>query len=199
MSFHPASKYLVCGASSGIGLALVFQALENHEADHVFATHRSSSDLSALQELQNKYPGRLTLCPLEATNEADYEVLAKTITSQTDSIDYIFNAIAVLHDQVMNPERQITDVKSSDFTTSMQTNTLPTLLLGKYLKDLIRIVESADDEFSDWCWMTMSEAIAAVVPFKQDLYRRLGRVFDAHLDNAPRNADHEENPQGDSG
>ena len=85
--FHPVSNYLVCGASSGIGLALLFEILQTPGEGMVFATHRRESSMTALKELEKEHPDRLKLLPLDATIEKDYEALAHEISRYVHTIN----------------------------------------------------------------------------------------------------------------
>jgi len=42
-------------------------------------------------------------------------------------------------------------------------------------------LETAQPEFSDWRWMTADELLAAIVPFKRDVYARAIAAFRPHL------------------
>lgn len=42
-------------------------------------------------------------------------------------------------------------------------------------------IETAHPEFSEWCWIGAAEMLAAIVPFKHDVYAQVIAAFRPHL------------------
>ncbi|MGL4311282.1 MAG: RNA pyrophosphohydrolase [Paracoccaceae bacterium] len=42
-------------------------------------------------------------------------------------------------------------------------------------------IETAHPEFSEWCWIGAAEMLAAIVPFKRDVYAQVIAAFRPHL------------------
>ena len=61
---------LIQGASRGIGLEFARQCLTEPRIGHVVATCRSPQDATGLADLAARHPGRLTVLPLDAADEA---------------------------------------------------------------------------------------------------------------------------------
>ncbi|CAN6338903.1 unnamed protein product [Urochloa humidicola] len=66
---------MVQGASRGIGLEFVRQLLRRSDQGRVVATCRSPASAAELQKLKEEHaPGRLTVVPLDVTDESTIEV-----------------------------------------------------------------------------------------------------------------------------
>ncbi|XP_056175746.1 uncharacterized oxidoreductase C663.09c isoform X1 [Syzygium oleosum] len=65
---------MVQGASRGIGLEFVEQLLQKSEKGHVIATCRKPNEASGLLSLKNMFAERLSILPLDVTNESTIEV-----------------------------------------------------------------------------------------------------------------------------
>ncbi len=154
--------YIISGASSGIGLALVTEFLLNFEPQKLIATHRRSSPLDGLSELKKRFPGTLSLFTLDAENEEDYQLLAQEFDQLGLPVDGLINCIGVLNEKndPKLPERKIEDFDVQSHMDIYRTNTLPTLLLAKHLKKL----------------MTKSEK-----PFLISLSAKVGSITDNNL------------------
>lgn len=126
---------LVCGASRGIGLAFVRQLAADENYGRVFATHRTESSPQALLKQGSKVSPWI----LNADHEADYENLAQKLESEVEQLDTVIICIGTLHDEVIQgPERRLEDLTAKQMLWSFQVNTLPTALIAKHLKALIR-------------------------------------------------------------
>ena len=68
-----AETYVVTGASRGLGLGLVERILEV-AGTHAIAAARSPESSKGLQDLAQKYEGRLTLIKCDTTDESSVEV-----------------------------------------------------------------------------------------------------------------------------
>ncbi len=134
------NNYLVCGASSGIGLALVSKICQSSTSGKVVATHRPTSDLSGLKELQDQFPEKLQLISLRASKPTDYLQLQEKIQQWQQPLDYCINAIGLLHDKSLDifPERKLDEFEAEAFQQVMATNVTPTVLLAKHLIEYLR-------------------------------------------------------------
>jgi len=138
MNFEFKNKVgLICGASRGIGLALVKSILQSQSVKKVYACVRDSNN-SELNILKEQYPDHLSIIELDLTIERDYQKVADIVKSSTDSLDFIINSVAILKFNEQTPERRIEDVSSINLLKSFEVNTVPTLLLAKAFKPLLR-------------------------------------------------------------
>ncbi len=138
------NNYLVCGASSGIGLALVSKICQFSTSGKVLATHRPTSTLTPLKTLKNQYPEKLELISLQATEPADYVRLQERIQQWQQPLDYCINAIGLLHDKDLEifPERKLDEFQAEAFQRVIATNVTPTVLLAKHLIESLRASEA---------------------------------------------------------
>ncbi|WP_047049609.1 SDR family oxidoreductase [Vibrio mexicanus] len=119
-------KVLVLGASGGIGSAMV-KLLESTEPEwEVHATYNNNAFSTACQ---NTF-----WHPLDVTSEHEVKALA----AQIGHIDWIINAVGMLHNSDFTPEKRLKQTSSEQFMASMQVNALPTLLLAKHFESNLK-------------------------------------------------------------
>ncbi|KAJ3501769.1 hypothetical protein NLJ89_g9193 [Agrocybe chaxingu] len=85
----PTKVYLITGANRGIGLGLVNELLKRHQDVFVYAGVRDPSKATALQELSNKYPGKIEIAKLISADEQTHKDLAKVITNKHGYVDVV--------------------------------------------------------------------------------------------------------------
>ncbi|XP_030480973.1 uncharacterized protein LOC115697938 isoform X2 [Cannabis sativa] len=96
---------MVQGASRGIGLEFVKQLLEKDDKGHVVATCRNPSGAKGLYDLQNKFAERLSILPLDVTDESTIEESAKSISEKYGCLNLLINASGILSiPDVLQPE-----------------------------------------------------------------------------------------------
>nr|WP_088877919.1 SDR family NAD(P)-dependent oxidoreductase [Vibrio mediterranei] len=120
---------LIVGASGGIGSALCQQIL-THTNANVFATYRR-----AQPRVQH---ARLCWYALDVTEEDDYSSLTTSLDAEVDHLDWVINCVGVLSINELTPEKTLKAVTSNNLMTSIQVNTLPTLLLAKHVLPFLR-------------------------------------------------------------
>ncbi len=126
------ANVLVTGASSGIGLALLKQMLENRHVGQVFAVSRAATSHVALLELQRDHRERLQPVDADITNEDDLARLAAA-TRVVDALHLVINAAGVLHGAAHAPEKSIEQTSRSSFERVFALNAFAPLLLAKAL------------------------------------------------------------------
>lgn len=120
---------LILGASGGIGRAMTQHILAHTDAT-VFATYHR-----ALLDMQHS---RLRWYALDVTKEDDYGALMTSLSAEVESLDWVINCVGVLSLDEGTPEKSVKAVTASSLMTSIQVNTVPTLLLAKYALPLLR-------------------------------------------------------------
>jgi len=86
-------RILITGANRGIGLELARQyALRG---DQVFAGCRSPKQAAGLEKISVKYPGKVTLIPLEVTDEESIVQCAVRVAEEVEGLDILINNAAI--------------------------------------------------------------------------------------------------------
>lgn len=128
---------IVFGAGHGIGHAMVQILLEKYKAETIYAVYRIDSKAKELKDLAKKYSSRLKLIQIDSTSDQDVHELAQSFTQKGLSFDLIINAIGILHDEQISPEKSLKSFHSDSFLKIIRVNTLPTILIAKYFEPLI--------------------------------------------------------------
>lgn len=123
---------VVTGASSGIGLAMVWQLLENRHVGRVFAISRSASSNVSLQALQRSSGERLRLIDADITNEGDLAHVAN-VTRKVEALHLVVNAAGILHGPGLAPEKSLEQANKESFEQVFALNAYAPLLLAKAL------------------------------------------------------------------
>ena len=109
----PGGCALIQGASRGIGLEFARQCLAEPRIGHVVATCRSPRDATGLADLAAGHPGRLTVLPLDATDEASIIAAAAAAARIAPRLHLVVNCAGVLHDATrgMKAAQRLGDVR----------------------------------------------------------------------------------------
>lgn len=122
---------LVVGANGGIGLAIVKQLLLTLPEANIHATyHRQCPDFTSQ---------RVTWSQLDVTEESDVALFSQRFST----LDWLINAVGMLHAQDQGPEKNLQALNSDFFMQNITINTLPTLLLAKYFSPLMKASDAA--------------------------------------------------------
>lgn len=133
----------IVGASGGIGAAMVEELAQRKDVGEIHATYFRSPAAGSLGSVSG-FAGdtKITWSRLNASDEAS---VATWLTS-LGSIDWLINCAGMLHDGSQGPEKSISAFDPEHFQNSMAINTLPTLLLGKYAREVLK--DSAEGVFA---------------------------------------------------
>ena len=135
----PGLAVAVVGASGGIGAALVEALLARDDVEVVHATHHRSPAGGARASVAGTgAAARVVPAKLDATDEA----AVRDWLGGIDRLDWIVNAVGMLHDGEHGPEKSIRQFEPEHFANSMAVNALPTLLLAKHAFALLKASES---------------------------------------------------------
>ena len=129
---------LVVGASQGIGLGFVSALLRQTRLQQVYATYRKAETISALQTLQDDYPQRLHLLPMDITQEVQIAAGVTQIQSELDHLHFVINCVGLLHDGQLQPEKSLRQVDADQLLRYFQVNSIGTILLAKHLLPLLK-------------------------------------------------------------
>lgn len=131
----PTGNALVVGASRGIGLAFVQQLLALPLIDHVYAACRQPEQAIALQALATE---RLTIIPIDTTDEAQVAAAIAQIKTTTDRLHFVINCVGVLHDGEFQPEKGLRQIDADRLLKYFQINSISAILLAKHLQPLFK-------------------------------------------------------------
>jgi NAD(P)-dependent dehydrogenase (short-subunit alcohol dehydrogenase family) len=131
-------KALIVGASQGIGYGFVQQLLQTKPNADLYATYRQLSSDSRLAQLADQFPDRLTLIPLEITEEATIAACAHQLTQHAEKLHLLINCVGVLHAGDLQPEKSLRHINADNLTHYFQVNAIGTALLAKHLLPLFR-------------------------------------------------------------
>jgi NAD(P)-dependent dehydrogenase (short-subunit alcohol dehydrogenase family) len=87
------NRILITGANRGIGLELA--RLCAARGDRVFAGCRFPAHDTALKDLSVKYPGHVSILPLEVRDVASANQCAQQVWSEVDALDILINNAAI--------------------------------------------------------------------------------------------------------
>jgi NAD(P)-dependent dehydrogenase (short-subunit alcohol dehydrogenase family) len=132
---QPIGQALVVGASRGIGLAFVEQLLAIDSVTHVYAACRQPD---AAHELQALAGDRLTILPIDTTDETQVASAVATIKTKTDRLHCVINCVGVLHDDTMQPEKGLRQIDPDRLLKYFQVNSISAILLAKHLQPLFK-------------------------------------------------------------
>ena len=115
---------LITGSTLGVALANVFA--------------KDSTVASILLTWKSKRPSvsseKITLKQLDVTDEGSVQ----DTFAQLTRLDGVINTVGFLHSRDFQPEKSISRFDPSTFHKNIETNTLPTLLLAKHSRHLLK-------------------------------------------------------------
>lgn len=121
-------RWLVTGASSGIGLAVCQTLLEADPDSQLVAVARGATRSDPLLALQHSHPGRLQLVDVDLADAAAMARLGKLL-EQGDGLDRVFHAAGLLHGEGLAPEKSLQQVNAAALQRSFALNAMAPILL----------------------------------------------------------------------
>lgn len=131
------TQVLIVGANGGIGLGFV-QAFLARQATQVYATYRVPEHAQSLLDLAQQAGDRLTLLPLDLTDEAQITDTIQQIRAQTSVLHYVINCVGILHTEDFQPEKSLRQINTEQLMHYFQVNSIGTVLLAKHITPLLR-------------------------------------------------------------
>lgn len=128
-------NFLIIGGTGGIGQAMIQQLLQHNPivagaGVQIFATyHNRKPSLQA---------DNLHWLPMDVTDEASIAAAVADIKAQTMQLHWVINAVGLLHTATEGPEKSIRQLESEYFMQNMAVNALPSLLIAKHIKPLLK-------------------------------------------------------------
>lgn len=146
----PHKKVLIIGATGGIGAALLNLLCDDMTVAQVFATyHRQMPSIDSADTpikplanndkiKRNDIIRKIVWLHMDVTDEVSIKSAFEQIKSQAGHLDWVINAVGLLHTQTQGPEKSLSQIDSAFFMENMRVNALPSLLIAKYAKGLLR-------------------------------------------------------------
>lgn len=129
-------QVLVVGASRGIGLGMVQQLLSDPRVEQLYATYRTRT--AALMDLAAQHPDRLTLIPMDITQEAQIADGIAQIRQQSQGLHLVLYCVGFLHEETIQPEKSLQQIQAEHLLRYFQVNSIGAVLLAKHLPPLLK-------------------------------------------------------------
>jgi len=133
-------RILITGSNRGIGLDLVQRYLR-HDDTQIFATCRHPMNADTLQELALQFPQRLTILPLDVTDQADIEQAHREISTQVDGLEMLVNNAGIFPGGVAAMEDSTSKfgaLEANAMLEVFQVNTVAPIMVAQAFADLLR-------------------------------------------------------------
>jgi len=125
VSIEP-KNILIIGGSGGIGHALTDAALARFPDTQITATYHSTSQSTEHERLR-----------WHKLDIRDHEAI-ESMADKFEELDWLINCAGALHLDGDGPEKNIRSVEPHMLLSSIQINTLPTLMLARYFSAVLR-------------------------------------------------------------
>jgi NAD(P)-dependent dehydrogenase (short-subunit alcohol dehydrogenase family) len=129
---------VIQGASRGIGREMVAQLLGRGPGWRVMATCRTPEHADELTALERSADGRLTVLPLNVSDEPSIEAAAERFSELADRAHLIVNVAGVLHGASFGPEKKLGHVKPDALREVFEVNAFGPLLVAKHFHRFLR-------------------------------------------------------------
>lgn len=146
---------VVVGGGRGIGQSIVERLLTVYPNIKVHTTYRDKSRSVKLFELMNQFEGRLFISKVDAGVESEVEEFVKNIKEHTEKVQFLINAVGVLHDDKVFPERKLSEVNMESLEYYFKVNGFITVILAKHFHPLFRHLQPS-------CFSAISAKVGSI-------------------------------------
>lgn len=122
---------LITGANRGVGFALARMYIER--GDRVFAGCRLIERAAELEKLSSMFPGKVTILPLDVSNEESIDISGSLVEEKVDGLDVLINNAAI-HAEA----ERISTFSREKALDQLLTNAVGQLLVAKRFIHLLR-------------------------------------------------------------
>jgi len=182
---------LVVGAGHGIGLEIARHILNKSDAN-VHCLYSNESRAEELFRLQSEYKDRIFSHQVNWLHEETLKEVFSTFKDQNQKFDLVLNAVGVLYNERLEPEKSLRQVSMEGLTESFQVNSFLTPLVAKYLRPcldrkkivffaaLSAMVGSIEDNSSGG-WYSYRASKTALNMFVKNISLEFKRSFPASI------------------
>ena len=125
----------IVGASGGIGAAILENLASRHDVSLIYATyHHSLAGGSVGSAAGYASDTEIRWSKLDARDDEEVRQWMLSVSRA----DWLINCAGMLSDGSHGPEKTISAFTAEHFDNSMAINCLPSLLLGKYARDVLK-------------------------------------------------------------
>ncbi|WP_309737771.1 SDR family NAD(P)-dependent oxidoreductase [Chamaesiphon sp. OTE_20_metabat_361] len=136
---NPSDRFLktalVVGGGQGIGLGFVRRLLDRDDTECVYATYRSLESATELLAISDP---RLCCLQMDITDESQVAAVINKIQTETATLDFVINAVGVLHEGAMQPEKSLRHINTEQLLRYFQVNSIGAILLFKQVQPLLK-------------------------------------------------------------
>ncbi|MFC1996240.1 SDR family oxidoreductase [Chloroflexota bacterium] len=125
-------RILITGANRGVGFELVQHCAAR--GDRVFAGCRSPKKTKGLEEIAIRYPGKVTILPLEVTEEGSIAESAARVAAEVEALDILFNNAAAN----FGDEACLSEVKAEILLKATHINAVGAVLVAQGFISLLQ-------------------------------------------------------------
>jgi NAD(P)-dependent dehydrogenase (short-subunit alcohol dehydrogenase family) len=126
---------LVVGGGQGIGLGFVRQLLATDKIDRVYGTYRRLESAAELLAISDP---RLRCLQMDITDESQIAAVIQQIQIETPALHYVINAVGVLHEGALQPEKSLRHINGAQLLRYFQVNSVGAMLLFKQVQPLLK-------------------------------------------------------------
>ena len=131
------------------------QLLSQNQYERIIATYRRRQTATELFTLEKSFPNRLITVPVDVTSELQIQQTLTQIQAQVSKLHLVINCVGMLHEESLQPEKSLKHINSDNLLRYFQVNTIPTVVISKYLLPLLK-----HDELS--VWATISAKVGSI-------------------------------------
>lgn len=148
-------KVLLIGGTSGIGKALLEQMIGDDKVEQIFATYHSrqpinpSADPKSSDTKNTCTKSKVVWLAMDVSSEPSIKQAIEQVSKQAEHIDWVINAVGLLHNDSRQPEKAVRQLDTEFFIDNMRVNALPSLLIAKHIKPLLKASLKAGNRSED--------------------------------------------------
>ena len=131
---------LITGSNRGIGLAMVREYLKQDDT-WLFATCRQPEAAAELNELAAQFPNRVTVIPLDVSQQHSIDDSVRAVRKHTDRLDMLVNNAGILPGGIANRDPNMSAFGQLDAEAMLHVlhiNTVAPVIVAQAYADLLR-------------------------------------------------------------